>query len=58
MPTNEITKILSCIGKPVHYTYPEIEPAQHGILKDRSVFESPYGGTVPYWVLTSLKPQP
>jgi hypothetical protein len=22
MPTEEITKILSCIGKEVHYTYP------------------------------------
>ena len=59
MPTEEITKILSCIGKEVHYTYPGVEPSQHGILKDRCVFESPYGGTaypIGMWlILSSLK---
>lgn len=54
MPTEEITKILSCMGKPVTYTYPGDEPGQHGILKDRSVFESPYGGAVPYWDVVDL----
>jgi hypothetical protein len=54
MPTDEEIKILSCIGKPVTYTYPGDEPSQHGILKDRSVFESPYGGTVPYWDVVDL----
>lgn len=54
MPTNEVDKMLSCIGKPVTYTYPGDEPSQHGILEDRSVFESPYGGTVPYWDVIDL----
>ena len=54
MPTNEIDKILSCIGKEITYTYPGDEPSQHGILKDRCVFESPYGGTVPYWDVVDL----
>ena len=51
---SEINKILSCIGKPVTYTYPGDEPSQHNILRDRSVFESPYGGTVPYWDVVDL----
>jgi hypothetical protein len=54
MSTNEIEKILSCVGKEVTYTYPGDEPSQHGILKDRSVFESQYGGTVPYWDVVDL----
>jgi hypothetical protein len=54
MPTNEIDKILSCIGKEVNYKFPGGEKSQHGILKDRSVFKSPYGGPVPYWDVVDL----
>jgi hypothetical protein len=54
MPTEEITKILSCVGKPVNYIFPGGEPSQHGILESRCVFVSPYGGTVPYWDVVDL----
>jgi hypothetical protein len=54
MPTNDINKILSRVGKKVNYKYPGDERSQHGILKDRSVFESPYGGAVPYWDVIDL----
>jgi hypothetical protein len=54
MPDDDVTKILSCVGKPVNYTFPGDEPGQHGILEDRCVFESPYGGTVPYWDVVDL----
>ena len=54
MPTDEIRKILDCIGRRVNYQYPGDERSQHGILKDRCVFESPYGGDVPYWDVIDL----
>ena len=53
MVTSEIDKILSRIGMPVDYIYPGDETAQHGILEDRSVFESRYGD-VPYWNVVDL----
>lgn len=54
MQSEEIKKILSCVGKPVHFTFPPGEPAQRGVLKERTVFVSPYGGTVPYWDVVDL----
>jgi hypothetical protein len=54
MPSDEIDKILSCIGKKVHYKYRGAERSQHGILKDRAVVKSQYGGPVPYWDVVDL----
>jgi hypothetical protein len=54
MPNDEIDKILSCVGKEVNYIFPGGEKSQHGILKDRSVFVSQYGGVVPYWDVVDL----
>ena|SRR5258705_5340316 len=54
MPSDEIDKILSRIGTKVDYIFPGDERSQHGILKDRSVIESQYGGTVPYWDVVDL----
>jgi hypothetical protein len=53
--TNDITKILSCIGRKVSFKYPGNEGDKHGILKDRSVVESSNAaGKVPYWDVVDL----
>jgi hypothetical protein len=53
--TNDITKILSCIGRKVSFKYPGNEGNKHGILKDRTVVESRNAvGTVPYWDVVDL----
>ena len=53
--TDERSKILSRIGKPVSFNYPGIEEDKHGILKDRTVVESENAlGTVPYWDVVDL----
>jgi hypothetical protein len=54
MPADDIAKILSRIGTKVNYKYPGDEKSQHGVLKDRSVFESQYPGDVPYWDVVDL----
>jgi hypothetical protein len=54
MSSDEIDKILSRIGTKVNYIFPGDEKSQHGILTDRSVFESQYGGAVPYWDVVDL----
>lgn len=55
MPTDEINKILSRIGKPVTFKYPGEEGTSHGILRDRSVFESHcHPKCVPYWDVVDL----
>ena len=52
---DEITKILSCIGKKVSFKYPGNEGNKHGTLKDRSVIESSNAvGKVPYWDVVDL----
>lgn len=50
----EIEKILSCVGKPVRYTYPGEEGQKRGILKDRSVTTGGLVGVVPYWDVVDL----
>ena len=45
--------ILSRIGKPVKFTYPEPEPSKCGRLKDRAVIHSSES-TVPYWDIIDL----
>ncbi len=53
--TDEITKILSCIGRKVSFKYPGNEGDKHGILKDRSVVKSSNAtGKVPYWDVVDL----
>ena len=55
MTTNEINKILSCIGRTVTFKYPGDEGTRHGTLKDRAVFESHFApGEVPYWDVVDL----
>lgn len=54
MATEEIAKILSCIGGPVCYVYPETDKPRNGILEDRSVFASGPLGDVPYWDVVDL----
>jgi len=55
MTTNEIDKILACIGGKVTFTYPGDEGTKLGILKDRAVFESPIDpGDIPYWSVVDL----
>lgn len=53
--TDEINKILSCIGKKVSFKYPGNEGDKHGILKDRAVIESTNEpNAVPYWDVVDL----
>jgi len=49
-----IEKILSCIGRPVRFTYPGDEGQKLGVLKDRSVTTSGPVGLVPYWDVVDL----
>jgi len=51
---SEIEKILSCIGRPVRFTYPGDEGQKLGVLKDRSVTTSGPVGLVPYWDVVDL----
>ena len=51
--TDELHRILSCIGERVSFKYPEGD--KHGILKDRVVVESTNeSGAVPYWDVVDL----
>ena len=53
--TDELHRILSCIGKRVSFKYPGNEGDKHGILKDRAVVESTNeSGAVPYWDVVDL----
>jgi hypothetical protein len=53
--TDEIDRILSCIGRKVSFKYPGNEGDKHGILKDRGVVESANDvGMVPYWEVVDL----
>ena len=53
--SEEIKKILSCIGKKVSFKYPGNEGDKLGILKDRAVVESINCiGTVLYWDVVDL----
>ena len=53
--TDEIEKILSCIGRKVSFKYPGNEGDKHGVLKDRAVIESMNDiGAVPYWDVVDL----
>ena len=53
--TDELHKILSCIGKRVSFKYPGNEGGKYGILKDRVVVESTNeSGAVPYWDVVDL----
>lgn len=55
MKTDEIHRILSCIGNPVKFKYPGNEGDKCGVLKDRVVVESTNDlGTVPYWDVVDL----
>jgi hypothetical protein len=54
MPSAEIDKILSKIGKNVEFTYPGDEGKKRGILRDRAVFEGSFVGEVPYWDVVDL----
>lgn len=50
-------KILSKIGKKVHFKYPMEEPHVDGVLKDRCLMREPsWPGTadVPYWSVVDL----
>jgi len=54
-PADEVTKILSCIGRKVSFKYPGNEGDKHGVLKDRAVIESTnQPGSVPYWDVVDL----
>ena len=53
--SDEIMKILSCIGKKVSFKYPSNERDKFGVLKDRAVVESTNNiGGVPYWDVVDL----
>jgi len=53
--SDEIMKILSCIGKKVSFKYPSNEGDKFGVLKDRAVVESTNNiGGVPYWDVVDL----
>ncbi len=53
--TDELHRILSCIGRGVSFKYPGNEGDKHGILKDRAVVESTNeSGAVPYWDVVDL----
>ena len=53
--TNELNKILSCVGTKVSFKFPANEGDQHGILKDRTVVERIKDvSKVPYWVVVDL----
>ena len=53
--TNELHRILSCIGKRVSFKYPGNEGDKRGILKDRVAVESTNeSGAVPYWDVVDL----
>lgn len=52
---DEVTRILSCIGRKVSFKYPANEGDKHGVLKDRAVIESTnQPGSVPYWDVVDL----
>jgi hypothetical protein len=46
--------LLSKIGDPVHFTYPEPNYPSEGILKERYVFKASEEDTVVYWDLIDL----
>jgi hypothetical protein len=50
---DDLSKILSAIGRKVNFIYPEGEGKKQGILKDRAVVEST-SGKVPYWDVVDL----
>jgi len=53
--SDEVSRILSCIGRKVSFRYPGNEGDKHGILKDRAVVESTNElGAVPYWDVVDL----
>ena len=55
MPTDEINKILGCIGRQVVFKYPETPEPRRGQLTDRAVFEAPCeANCVPYWDVVDL----
>ncbi len=53
--SDEIMKILSCIGKKVSFRYPGNEGDKFGVLKDRAVVENTNNvSDVPYWDVVDL----